>query len=82
MTMHEERLEASVLDMFYGTRDEWFSNEIPYGMNVQLSNPAYIDHCYRTEEVYDYSVGLRLLQEHQVWMTENGFVTAAPREEK
>jgi hypothetical protein len=44
MTMHEERLNAAILDMWYGNRRTWYDNECPYEMNVQLSNPAYLDH--------------------------------------
>lgn len=49
MIMHTEQLDTSpILDMWYGQRSTWYDPECPYSMNVELSNPAYVDHNERT----------------------------------
>ena len=49
MTLHSERMTAAVLDMWYGRRQDWFDDDLPYDMNVQINEPAYRDHTARSQ---------------------------------
>jgi hypothetical protein len=40
----DARMDAELLDMWYGKRSVWFDADLPPVMNVKLSNPAYLDH--------------------------------------